>query len=515
MLWRSVLVLFVLGLSVCAAGGGAGFLRPDINDDGVVDLADLKLLGEGWLGDDCESSNDWCTRGDLNKDGRVDGSDLALMAETWGTEEAPIEEGFESGDFTYLDWRHSGDASWVVVSDVRHAGVYSARSGVIGHKQQSTLELTLETSFTEISFYCKTSSEGGDHLRFYINDVEVGAWSGDRDWVRSPFFMTPGRHTFKWSYTKDFTGSQGLDCAWIDRIVMRRIDPVEMIEIAGGTFEMGDSLGEGPVHELPVHTVTLSSFHLSAHLITKSQYCQFLNRALREGQITMSGDVAYKAGSGTSYPYIDTYWQYRFYNTFRLWNPLGQDQSNHPVERVTWYGAAAYCNWLSEQEGREPCYDLSTWECDFGKNGYRLPTEAQWEYAARGGLAGKRFPWGDLITHNEANYTSDAIYSYDISATRGAHPEWQSTSPVGRFAPNGYGLYDMAGNMWEWCNDWYLDTYYSVSALSNPRGPATGSQRVVRGGAFRLRANGCRVANRRFDSPGAMLPFGAGFRICR
>ncbi|HEX41310.1 MAG TPA: formylglycine-generating enzyme family protein, partial [Phycisphaerales bacterium] len=128
-------------------------------------------------------------------------------------------------------------------------------------------------------------------------------------------------------------------------------------------------------------------------------------------------------------------------------------------------------------------------------------------YAARGGLNGKRFPWGDTITHSQANYYSSSIYWYDISPTRGYHPTWNDgvypyTSPGGSFAANGFGLHDMAGNVWEWCNDWWSDLYYSSSPSSNPTGPTSGVYRVYRGGCWSARAAYyCRVAYRDFYWP--------------
>ena len=158
--------------------------------------------------------------------------------------------------------------------------------------------------------------------------------------------------------------------------------------------------------------------------------------------------------------------------------------------RVSWYGSVAYANWRSAMVGQPMCYNLSTWACDFNMNGYRLPTEAEWEKAARGGVAGHRVPWSDsdTIQHARANYYSSTSYSYDTSPTRGYHPTFAVgnmpyTSPVGYFAPNGYGLYDMAGNVWEWCNDWYRSTYYSTTPYPhvNPHGPTRGASRVLRG----------------------------------
>jgi formylglycine-generating enzyme len=285
--------------------------------------------------------------------------------------------------------------------------------------------------------------------------------------------------------------------------------PADMVFL-NGTFQMGDSFNEGLGDELPVHSVILSSFYMGKYEITNGEYCAFLNSSMQQGLITVTDGAVYQAGSGTNYLYCYTS-QSGFdghinYNaeSFRAGTKIGRSMSNDPMIQVTWYGAVAYCNWRSQQEGRQACYNLSTWACDFRKKGYRLPTEAEWEFAARGGLSGKRLPWGDTITHNRANYYSDSGVSYDISPTRGYHPTWNDgTSPVGTFSPNGYGLYDMAGNVWEWCNDWYSNSYYSSSSQTNPIGPATGSFRVIRGGSWYSYGHSyyCRVSERNYGLP--------------
>jgi formylglycine-generating enzyme required for sulfatase activity len=304
-----------------------------------------------------------------------------------------------------------------------------------------------------------------------------------------------------------------------------------MVLVPGGEFQMGDSFGEGYADELPLHHVYVDSFYMGKYKITNGQYCAFLNSAYPSQLKVVSGIVYDFNDSSNNYPYCNTstassYSQIAYSNSiFSVRTKGGRDMSNDPMVMVSWYGSAVYCNWRSQQEGKEPCYNLSTWNCDFDKKGYRLATEAEWEYAARGGLSGKRFPWGDTITHSQANYYSywsGGPYPYDVTPTPGYHHTWSSdgimpyTSPVGSFSANGYGLYDMAGNVWDWCNDWYSDMYYSTSPGNNPTGPASGNYRDIRGGGWGSDAIGCRVALRGY---GDHLPdyrtYDIGFRIAR
>jgi len=294
--------------------------------------------------------------------------------------------------------------------------------------------------------------------------------------------------------------------------------PPDMAYMPDGTFEMGDSFGEGYSDELPVHTVTVDSFYMGKYEITNRQYCDYLNSAMSQGLITvMSSGAVYKPGWGADYPYCDTHTGDaesqigHSGGVFSVRTKSGRDMAYDPMVQVSWYGAAAYCNWRSQQDGYEQCYNLSTWNCDFNKKGYRLATEAEWEYAARGGLAEKRFPWGDTISQTQANFRSSASYSYDVSPVKDIfHPLWNDgiwpyTSPVGFFdgtmkykadyqwagadtsyqtsnGANSYGLYDMAGNVYEWCND--RSAQYSWLPQTNPTGLTSGSYRVFRGGGW-------------------------------
>jgi formylglycine-generating enzyme required for sulfatase activity len=286
--------------------------------------------------------------------------------------------------------------------------------------------------------------------------------------------------------------------------------PEDMVFIPGGHFQMGDSFSEASTDER-VHTVTLDSFCMGKYEVTNRQYCDYLNSALAQAIITIMNGVVYKPSSGEDYPYCDilkgNYHSQIDYNglVFSVRTKNARDMSNDPMVQVSWYGAVAYCNWRSQQEGKEICYNTSdpNWPCDFSKNGYRLPTEAEWEYAARSGLSGRRFPWGDTISHSQANYYSyweggHPYNPYDVNPTEGYHPSWDDvspyTSPGGSFAANSYGLYDMVGNAWELCNDWY--GRYSSASQTNPTGPMSGTHRVLRGGCWVSDAYNCRVSHR-------------------
>ena len=271
--------------------------------------------------------------------------------------------------------------------------------------------------------------------------------------------------------------------------------------IAAGSFTMGDGFNEGDSNERPVHSVNVSGFYMGKHEVSWSQWQEVRDWAVSNGYSDLSG-----VGSGKG--------------------------ADHPVQTVNWYDVVKWCNAASERAGLPPVYRVSnggavyrTGELapyiDYTQQGYRLPTEAEWEKAARGGSSGKRFPWGDLISHDNANYYANgSAFSYDVSpySSYTYHPSYNDgstpyTSPVGSFAGNGYGLYDMSGNVFEWCNDWYGSSYYSSSPGSDPAGPTTGSYRVPRGGSWSSFAIDCRVASRLKSSSPALRRSNYGFRL--
>ena len=272
----------------------------------------------------------------------------------------------------------------------------------------------------------------------------------------------------------------------------------EFVAIPGGTFEMGDhhDLGgrEHPSDEIPVHSVSIDSFQIGRTEVTTGQFTEFLNGALRLEWIEVDGGRVTFGGTETIL--CETRPKVRYsgivFDDERKAFSIVPGREDHPAVGIRWEGAALFCNWLSHLHGHPKLYDTKTWNCDFSKNGFHLPTEAEWEYAARGGLQDPYcvFPWGDEPDYNRANWPRSGdpyeygdypwttpVGFYNGSTHRKSEFNWPG--PRERYATkdgvNGYGLYDVCGNVWEWVHDWYGRGYYRQSPSVNPTGPDSGS----------------------------------------
>jgi len=261
-----------------------------------------------------------------------------------------------------------------------------------------------------------------------------------------------------------------------------------MIKLPGGNFLMGTNDKEGFPHdgEGPVREVTLDSFYIEATTVTNQRFAEFINatsyktdaekfgwsfvfyellpRELRQSDLQKSSQAP---------------WWCAVENA--KWNQPEGENSNikermdHPIVHVSWNDAIAYCRWA----------------------GKRLPTEAEWEYAARGGLVQKKFPWGDELMPDGEHRCNiwQGIFPHINTMEDG----YLGTAPVKSFFPNGFGLYNMAGNVWEWCTDWFSRDFHKTAPVINPKGPADGEAKVIRGGSFLCHESYCnryRVAAR-------------------
>ncbi len=237
--------------------------------------------------------------------------------------------------------------------------------------------------------------------------------------------------------------------------------PKNMVFVEGGSFQMGSD--DGDSDEKPVHQVRVSSFLIGKYEVTQKEWKEVM-------------------GS----------------------NPSNWKGDQLPVEQVNWFDAVDYCNKRSLKEGLRPCYSGSgnSITCDWNANGYRLPTEAEWEFAARGGVKGKGYKYS-------GSNDIGSVAWYDGNSSNKTHE-------VGTKAANELGLHDMSGNVWEWCWDWYDSGYYAKSAGSDPKGTGSGSSRVLRGGSWGNLGNYCRVALRDSFNPGSWRNGSVdGFRVVR
>ena len=254
---------------------------------------------------------------------------------------------------------------------------------------------------------------------------------------------------------------------------------IEMVYVKGGTFTMGCSSEQSDCDddEKPVHEVTVDDFYMGKYEVTVAQFKQFIDE-------TSYRTDAYK--EGWSYVYTGSFKKKNGVNwqCDAIGNQRPPSEYNHSVIHVSWNDAVAYCKWLSRKTGK----------------GYRLPTEAEWEYASREGANGSSTKYAG------SNNIDDVAWYNGNSGGK--------THPVGQKQPNELGIYDMSGNVWEWCADWYDNDYYDNSPRNNPQGPSSGEYRLLRGGSWFDDDGSCRVAHRGRSDPDSGLIID-GFRIAQ
>lgn len=280
-----------------------------------------------------------------------------------------------------------------------------------------------------------------------------------------------------------------------------------MVHISGGCFSMGSDEGDDEV----IHEVYVNDFFVGKYEVTVGEFHEFL-------RVTHYRTDTEK--SGGSYVYDGSKWAQK--NDAGWRNPYFNQSHDHPVVCISWNDAIAYCNWRSHNDGLAPVYTFvkNTVAANFSANGYRLPTEAEWEYAARCGKKGYTYSWGDGMPAGKrgGNIADEALkrtlsqWQWDI--WKEYDDGYVYTAPVGSFEPNEFGLYDMTGNVWEWCWDWYGVDYYKKSPKRNPQGPSAGSIRVVRGGSWVSIPRSLRTAYRNYDNPAGSAS-SIGFRLSR
>ncbi|MCX6874330.1 MAG: SUMF1/EgtB/PvdO family nonheme iron enzyme [Verrucomicrobia bacterium] len=329
----------------------------------------------------------------------------------------------------------------------------------------------MEISSGNVIFTVQPSVSGRNYQLQYSDSMAGGTWTdvgvvrsgnGDNLLISTPYTLGGQRRFYRVALVEATPAPAGFSL------------------ISAGSYEIGQT-----GIATPVHTVYVSAFYMANYEVTKALWDEVRTWAVVNGYANQA------VGEGKA--------------------------STHPVHGIYWWEMVKWCNARSEKEGLTPCYTLSgavyrtgvsdAPVCDWTANGYRLPTEAEWEKAARGGGVVRNFPWGDTISHSQANYHSNSYQSYDVSSTRGYHPTYNDgvfpyTSPVGSFAPNGYGLHDMTGNVSEWC--WDCPRSYTSVPQVDPKGIAWGLKRVIRGGDWARSSFYARCAGRFDDYPGTI-----------
>ncbi|MCL6594341.1 MAG: formylglycine-generating enzyme family protein, partial [Alicyclobacillus sp.] len=257
--------------------------------------------------------------------------------------------------------------------------------------------------------------------------------------------------------------------------------PAGMVLIPGGSFLMGTDDGDGFPEdgEGPVRCVTVRPFYMDVHTVTNAEFARFVTATGYQTEAEVYGwsFVFYGLLSSQTRRHVrqvvkqTPWWCVVEGASWRC--PEGSDSNldlrmNHPVVHVSWNDAVAYCQWARK----------------------RLPTEAEWEFAARGGLVQKKYPWGDELAPGGEHRCN--IWQGVFPTLNTAEDGYLGTAPVDAFLPNGYGLYNMCGNVWEWCSDWFTAQVEEKGGEDNPTGPRYGRTKVMRGGSYLCHASYCR-----------------------
>ena len=336
----------------------------------------------------------------------------------------------------------------------------------VGHRLVAIFEMATSNTNSLDNGYVQVDASGVYDSHYGISEVKWDWGDGEqaayqKERIASHTYTYPGEYIIALTVQNSATTPAAATLKKAVTVtakpeIISQKDEARMILIPAGEFAMGDHFAVGADIDTPVHTVSLDTFYIDVTEVTNAMYQKFTD--------------------ATGYRKPD-YW-----NDPRLNGP------NHPVVGVSWHDAAAYAQWAEK----------------------RLPTEAEWEYAARGGLEGRRYPWGDALTRNEANY-------HGISG----RDRWKQTAPVGSFPPNGYRLYDVGGNVWEWCMDRYTPDFYARSPKDNPVSGrlirfandflTVRTPRVLRGGSWLDPPERLHVANRFGNNP-ANANMNIGFR---
>jgi formylglycine-generating enzyme required for sulfatase activity len=298
-------------------------------------------------------------------------------------------------------------------------------------------------------------------------------------------------------------GSNDADDPVLPVGISATVPRVEMVSIPGGTFQMGSTSSWGSQNEQPVHEVTVREFLMAKYEVTNEEMRAVMQWAYDNGKVNASGTTVTNAeGNAQELLDLNGYCEISFSGGVFT---VDSGKQNRPCGDVTWYGGQAFCNYLSDMEGLQRCISFNDWSCTWTANGYRLPTEAEWEYACR-------------ATSTTDYYNGDETaggWSYDPNLDAIGWYYWNETgwtNPVGQKQANQWGLKDMSGNVCEWCWDWW--GAYSDQPQTDPTGPTGGSGRVKRGGGWDSGAEVCRSAFRSLTPP-AFSYYWLGFRPAR